>query len=187
MVDVRVHLAAVPFETGDRIDAVFEAVVRSVQERGCEVVGYLQREISEGEGCCPATFLEDVRCGDRTRITQALGSGSRGCRLDPQALAEVAGRLLLRIEQGAGLLVLNRFGKGESEGHGFRPVIEKAVDCGIPVLTAVKSTYLEAWNAFGAGVATTIAPTPDDVLAWCLSVLPDAGAKAGFETADHHR
>lgn len=52
-------------------------------------------------------------------------TGAKGCRLDPRALAALSGSLLGELDAGTQLLVLNRFGKGESEGHGFRAVIEQ--------------------------------------------------------------
>lgn len=165
-------IAAVHFSESDGIDTLLETIVRTIQKRGCKVAGYLQREVPDGAGCCPATFLEDVSSGERMRITQALGSGSRGCRLDPQELAVASGRLLCSIGPEIDLIVLNRFGKGESEGHGFRAVIEKAMDEGIPVLTAVRPAYLEAWDAFGEGVVKTLQPDIEQLLQWCLSTLP---------------
>ena len=105
------------------------------------------------------------------RITQALGRGSIGCRLDPRALVELSGALLSELDSGVDLLVLNRFGKGESEGQGFRTVIEKGFQTGIPVLTAVRDTYAGAWAAFGGEISETLAPHPDSVLAWCRTVL----------------
>ena len=123
-------IAAVRFSGGDNVDEVLETVVRAVQSRGYPVAGYLQRETPDGPGCCSATFLEDVSSGEQLRITQALGAGSRGCRLNPQALADVSGRLLSVVDANTDLLVLNRFGKGESDGHGFRSVIESAYGLG---------------------------------------------------------
>lgn len=171
MTDLPLAIAAIRFGEGDRIDEILETVVRAVQSRGYPVAGYLQRETPDGPGCCPATFLEDVSSGEHLRITQALGPGSRGCRLDPQALAEVSGRLLSTVTLNTDLLVLNRFGKGESDGHGLRAVIESALGLGIPVLTAVRATYEPFWNDFTAGTGDFLPANKEAVTQWVLGSI----------------
>lgn len=160
------RLAAIAFKPEDGIDTLLEHVARQLQAEGLKVSGYLQRESVDPNSCCNISHLEDVADGTWHRISQALGSGSRGCRLDPGALADVSGMLLGRLETETEFLVLNRFGKGESEGQGFRAVIERAFDRGIPVLTAVREAYEPAWKAFTAGSALLLPPDRPSVLAW---------------------
>ena len=62
--------------------------------------------------------------------------------------------------------MLNRFGKGESEGQGFRAVFEKAFLLGIPVLTSVKQIYAGAWEEFAESCSASLPPTLEDILAW---------------------
>jgi nucleoside-triphosphatase THEP1 len=166
-------VAAVRFGDGDRIDDVLETVVRAVQSRGHTVAGYLQRETPDGPGCCSIMHLEDISSGEQVRISQALGAGSRGCRLDPRALADVSGRLLSAIGAGTDLVVLNRFGKGESDGHGFRSVIETACGFGMPVLTAVRQTYEPAWMEFTGGMGAFLPADADAVARWALQSITD--------------
>ncbi len=160
------RLAAVRFEHTDDIDAVLESTVRAMQARGLRVCGFVQRETEDPASCCNITHLEDVATGTWHRISQPLGSGSRGCRLDPQALAEVSGPLLAELETRPDFLLLNRFGKGESEGQGFRAVIEKAFELRIPVLTAVREAYAEAWATFTESSAHLLPPDTEAVLDW---------------------
>ncbi|MCY6380165.1 DUF2478 domain-containing protein [Hoeflea prorocentri] len=159
-------LAAIRFAPEFHVDAVLDETVQSLRGDGLRIAGVVQREKPESNGCCPITFLEDVATGRRLRISQALGSGSRGCRLDPQALADVCGTLIATVESGVDLLVLNRFGKGEADGHGFRSVIEKALDHGVPVLTAVRDTYLTDFGTFAGGMADTLPPRADAAIEW---------------------
>lgn len=164
-------LAAVRYGKDDAIDALLEAVVRDLQARGARVAGYVQRESDTGAGCCPTTHLEDVTSGVRHVISQPLGAGAKGCRLDPQALAALCGELQARLAGGVDLLVLNRFGKGESQGHGFRVAIERAMLDGVPVLTAVHDTYLPAWLDFAGDYAASLAPSRAEVDAWARAAL----------------
>ncbi|MCI5073983.1 DUF2478 domain-containing protein [Oricola sp.] len=175
MTDHPLAVAAIRFGDGDRIDEILETVVRAVRSRGYRAAGYLQRETPDGPGCCPATFLEDVSSGEQLRITQALGAGSRGCRLDQQALADVSGRLLTVLDSATDLLVLNRFGKGESDGQGFRSVIENACGLGVPVLTAVRATYEPFWSEFAAGTDVFLEPDAEAATHWALEAIARRG------------
>jgi len=165
------RLAAIRFDHGDAIDDLLEVAARSLQARGAKVCGCLQRETEDPGSCCNITYLEDVSGGARRRISQPLGAGSRGCRLDPRALAVISGLLLTELDSDLDFLVLNRFGKGESEGQGFRAVIEKAFDKGIPVLTAVREAYGDAWMRFTDGVAQLLPPEERAVLDWAAAAV----------------
>lgn len=169
--------AAIRVERDRPVDDVLEAIARVLQAEGLTVAGFLQRE-SAGDGeCCNRIDLEDIASGEHHIISQALGSDARGCRLDPQALAGVAGPLLSRLDARPDLLILNRFGKGESEGRGFRAVIEEACVRGIPLLTAVRENYVEAWQAFAGELGVVLAPDEAGVIAWAREAV-DAARKS---------
>ncbi|MDQ2634870.1 MAG: DUF2478 domain-containing protein [Pseudomonadota bacterium] len=116
-------------------------------------------------------MLRDISDGTLVRILQELGRDTRGCRLDPGALAEAARRVESAIGAGADLLLLNRFGKAEASGAGLRSVVERAILVGVPVLTAVHSGYVDAWNDFHGRMATWLPADPRPVLAWCRAAL----------------
>lgn len=165
------RIAALSFDQGEDIDAVLEEVICNLQTKGFRVAGYLQRETAETEDCCSITDLESIAKGTKIRISQALGPGARGCRLDSNGLAEASGALIGELEEGVDLLVLNRFGKGESEGQGFRAVIQKAMEMNIPVLTAVREAYRPSWEEFGGEYAHIISRDSGGGLEWCLHSL----------------
>ncbi len=56
------------------------------------------------------------------------------------------------------LFVLNKFGKEESEGRGFRPVIAEALITGIPVVVGVSERNIASLTDF-AGDAMELIPT----------------------------
>ena len=60
MTDTNFALAAVRFDDGDKVGALFETVVRALQAQSHDVVGYLQRETPDGRDCCSIMHLEDV-------------------------------------------------------------------------------------------------------------------------------
>ncbi|RBO52481.1 hypothetical protein DSD19_14215 [Rhodovulum sp. BSW8] len=88
--------------------------------------------------------------GPVLRILQALGSGSRGCRMEPGAVEAAAAEAARHLD-GAAVLIVNKFGKLEAAGHGFVPLIAAALDRGPPVLTGVNGPNLAAFEAFAGG------------------------------------
>lgn len=162
-------LAAIRFDNQD-IDCFLDDVVTSLTSRGLDVRGVVQsRGPATGECHCADMDLRTIGSSRVFRISQPLGNGSRGCRLHPGALADCAAHLQGEIAQGADLLVLNRFGRGESEGRGFRDLIVQALSAEIPVLTAVRPTYHAAWESFAGDAGTALPMTPGAVFHWFQS------------------
>lgn len=110
----------------------------------------------------------DVRVlpdGDIIRISQDLGLGSRGCHLDPNALEQAVALTAARLD-GAEMLVINKFGKHEAEGRGFRDVIADAVMRGIPVLVGTNHLNIEAFEAFCGGEAEALSADLPALMVW---------------------
>ena len=159
-------LAAIRFETGD-IDGVMTRVADTLRARGLVVCGAVQSRGAAGGDChCADMDLTTIGSERRFRISQPLGNGSRGCRLDPGALAQCASFLERELTAGADLLILNRFGRGESEGRGFRDLITTAMMLDIPVLTSVRPPYADAWQAYAADAACDLPMQLQAVLDW---------------------
>lgn len=152
------------------VDPLLEAAARTLRSKDFHVGGFVQEE-RIADGCCAATYLRDVEDGRSVLITQILGAGAKGCRLDPQRLAEASVGLLDSLDGGIDLLVLNRFGKDEAEGRGFRAVIEKALGLGIPVLFGVREAYAPALADFAGDYGTTLPADEAAITAWCIDVL----------------
>lgn len=163
-------LAAIHVDHGD-IDGFLAGIARELTARGLTVRGALQTRGAVGGEChCADMDLTTLGSHRVFRISQPLGNGSRGCRLHPGALADCSTFIEAELEQGADLLILNRFGRGESEGRGFRDLIARAMVLDVPVLTALRPTYADAWRDFGAGAACDLTPDRDAVLRWFTSL-----------------
>jgi len=163
--------AAVHFADGFDIDQIIDEVMSALKHKGFNLAGYLQREMPADDDCCSTLYLESIADGKRAQISQALGAGSKGCRLDPAALAVLANDLCNEITADTDMLIVNRFGKGESEGQGFRIAMERAMELGVPVLTAVRDEYIEAWHEFCGEFGLELAPRPESIIAWCNTTL----------------
>ncbi len=163
-------LAAIRFDDGD-IDVFLATTAQTLTAMGYRVHGALQTRGAVGGEChCADMDLTTLGSNRVFRISQPLGNGSHGCRLHPGALAECSAFIEQELEQGADLLILNRFGRGESEGRGFRDLIGRAIALNVPVLTAVRPTYAAAWDAFGAGMACDLPMDQDAVSKWFTAV-----------------
>ena len=164
-------IAAVKINGCTDVDQIISEIVDELKRREFKIAGYLQRGKVNSPDSRADYYLESVAKGDKVTISQSLGSGSTGCRLDSAALAEFSNKLSSEIEDHTDMIVLNRFGKGESEGQGFRIAIEKAVAMDIPVLTAVRGEYIESWREFCGEFGVEVSPTKEAIFEWCDNVL----------------
>lgn len=173
-----VRLAAVVYRSGFPIDGFMATVAHELRAAGLDVAGVIQENAGDAPTPCAAMDLTDLADGTRTRISQDLGPHAEGCRLDPQALTRLDAPLDRRIAARPDLLLLNKFGKAEAEGDGLRAVLARALERGVPVLTAVRPPHTEAWQAFHGGLAVELAPDLDAVLAWCRRAGADRDGAA---------
>jgi len=120
---------------------------------------------------CPTGHCDmDVKVlpdGPILRISQNLGSGSKGCRLDPSVLEEAVELVAHRLTTGPDLLIINKFGKHEAEGRGFRTLIADALMRDMPVLVGLNALNLPAFEAFVGAEVTRLEPTCDALFTWC--------------------
>lgn len=104
--------------------------------------------------------------GPVLRISLDLGPSARGCRLDPNALETAVALVSASLNRGADVLVVNKFGKHEAEGRGFRTVIAEALALGVPVIVGVNALNRAAFEAFAGGLAVRVSPTCDALADW---------------------
>lgn len=76
------------------------------------------------------------------------------------------GIVLTRLAAGADVLIVNKFGKHEAEGRGFREAIAEALARDIPVLVGVNRLNLAAFEEFSGGLAVPLLPQEDALCAW---------------------
>lgn len=159
-------LAGVHFPSKFPIDRLLLDVIEELRARGLMLGGVVQVVSRESDRHVDNVHLRDLSDGSEVPILQDLGRDVRGCRLNPEAVAEVAGRLERTLDSPCDLLVINRFGRGESEGHGLRDILSRAVAGALPVLVAVREDYGEAWADFHGGLAVALPPDREAILEW---------------------
>lgn len=173
-------IAALVYDTGTggTADRLLASISHALKQRGYRLAGAIQHNSDAPEGCLCDMTLEDLSSGRLILISENRGPLARGCRLDASALEEVVGLTSSAVESGADMLIVNKFGKREVEGHGLRQAIEAAVGRGIPVLTAVNAGHLPAWTEFTGGVDTRLPLDAMRLDAWCADVLARDRARA---------
>ena len=159
-------LAAVQYERDFDINGTLRKVVKRLREEGIKVGGVLQETEILPNACYSRLHIVDIRTGQSECITQNRGNESRGCKLDPRGLAEISHCITDAIETGVDLIVINKFGRAESEGDGLLSCIADAVSVGLPVLTTVREPYVASWNLFHGGLASELPPRIDAILQW---------------------
>ncbi|MCV2873937.1 DUF2478 domain-containing protein [Defluviimonas sp. WL0050] len=150
-------------------DRVLADLARHLHDEGWPLAGAVQVNSERGE-MHPCDMDLHVLAADRmVRISQNLGSLAKGCRLDPSGLEQAVGMVeaALEAQPGPRLLIVNKFGKQEIDGRGFRPVIGRALAAGVPVLTAVNKANLPGFEAFAHGLAESLPLDFDAILDWC--------------------
>jgi nucleoside-triphosphatase THEP1 len=161
------RLAAIIFDRDDPIDDVMRAFVETLRASGAKVAGLVQEPGEEERDL----QVRDLTTGERLAIMQDLGAESSGCAVDPAAIA-VAARMIERARgEKPDLLVVNRFGRLESEGAGMIAEIGAAVAEGEAVLIAVPLRYRDAWNAFAAGLDAQVAAERAALEGWWRAIV----------------
>lgn len=156
------------------MDLVLERLATDLAARGLRCCGTVQINRKRADaGPCDM----DVRVlpdGAILRISQNLGPQARGCRLDPASLETAVGLVAAGLSSGADLLIVNKFGKHEAEGRGFRNVIAEAIAMEVPVLVGLNALNRRAFDIFAEGMAIELPPEPAALRAWVESVTATA-------------
>lgn len=158
-------LAGVLYDSPYAADGLIADVAGRLARRGWRLAGMVQANDTYDPLCPCDMRLIDLATGTDLRISQRLGRHARGCRLDPGALAQAVA-LTEATLPGADMLIVNKFGKAEAGGGGFRPAIAEALVRGIPVLAGVSQTNLAAFNDFSDGLGILLEANPSGIEAW---------------------
>ncbi len=152
-------------------DLLLATVAQKLSSQGLRLAGTVQVNTERGDTCEARPCDMDVLLlpdGPRIRISQSLGMHSKGCRLDPTALESAVGYAEVALAAGADCLLVNKFGRHEAEGRGFRNLIAEALAQGIPVLVGLNALNEAAFAAFTDGMAVALDPSEEAVMQWVL-------------------
>ena len=164
------RLAAIHYPRGFDVDRLLVDGCANVASSGLRLGGLVQMTTGERGGNCAATIhVVDLRTQKAFDIWEDRGACAKGCRLDERGLADAEPAIMHAITDRVDLLVINRFGRAESLGRGLRTCFEAAIAGDIPVLTAVRAPYDEAWQDFHGGIGCSLRCDVNLVLGWVAS------------------
>ncbi|WP_298679502.1 DUF2478 domain-containing protein [uncultured Lentibacter sp.] len=158
-------------------DLLLHQLSQALAARGLRCCGAVQINTACQQGFCDMD-VKVLPDGPVLRISQSLGRNSKGCRLDPSVLEAAVGLAQAELAKAADLLIINKFGKHEADGRGFRNVIAEAIGRDIPVLVGVNRLNLAAFDAFTGGSSVLIAPDLAKLEDWFEQALKEGQSAA---------
>jgi Protein of unknown function (DUF2478) len=137
-------------------DSLLRSIALRLMDEGLALAGLVQlNHPRPGRSRCDMV-LEELGSGAIVPISQDRGPHARGCALDIGQLLSASAFVRNSMAANPDLVILNKFGKTESEGGGFRPLIAEVVERAIPLLLAVPWRNIESWRIFAGGLATEV-------------------------------
>jgi nucleoside-triphosphatase THEP1 len=168
------RIAAVLFDRDDEVDTAIAEFVAAARREGARVAGFLQERVEAADCAHDDVRLRDLARGDAFAIMQDLGPGATGCRIDAAAIAVAAARLGENLGATPDLVIVNRFGKLESEGGGMLAELGEAVARGLPVVVAVPRRFRDPWDAFACGLDAQLPPRATALRQWWARLMAPA-------------
>lgn len=161
------RLAHVGVEGGARRIACSRPSRKHWMRRGSGLPGTVQTSISRADRPKCDMDLRVLPDGPVVRISEDRGALARGCILDHGALEQTVAEVARRLD-GAEVLIVNKFGKAESEGRGLVPVISEALARGMTVLVGVNGLNLPLYLDFAGGLSQALPGDERAATDWCL-------------------
>jgi hypothetical protein len=155
MFDSPCDLAALVYDKDQDPDALLHGFAAALNAQGLRAVGLVQ--FGHRARDVPELTAVMLHSGAQVRLFQDLGPGASGCKLDVGQLLEAGAEVAAAINDGADLVIINRFGKQEREGKGLAYLIERALSRDIPVVIAVPAHRFDDWIGFAGGMSVTLA------------------------------
>jgi Protein of unknown function (DUF2478) len=164
------HIAAIRGASNRTIQEAMRRFARRWTDRGVRIAGLIETFDESAEPTRKAVWLQNIRNGESYPLFQNLGPMATACHLQGAGIVAACVDICAEIEGGCDLVILSKFGQLEALRSGLMDAFIRAVEQGIPILTAVSPAYARPWNDFAASLGF-IVPVEDDAIdAWWLSI-----------------
>ncbi|CAL75638.1 Conserved hypothetical protein; putative molybdenum ABC transporter (ATP-binding protein) (fragment) [Bradyrhizobium sp. ORS 278] len=124
-------------------------------DAGLRVSGVVESSADKAKPC-KSMMLRSLDDNRLFSISQDLGPGSLACNLDPEGLVLACAAVQQSILRGTDVVILSKFGKQEATGGGLADAFGSAISAGLPIITAVSPTMVEAWTRFAGTFAECV-------------------------------
>ena len=149
-------IIAIIYSDSEAADEALRSIALRLLDRGCRLAGLVQHNRPRpGRSRCDMV-LEELASGDLVPISQDRGPEAKGCALVLDQLLKAMQIVRAALPTRPDLVIVNKFGKTEAEGGGFRTLIAEAMELAIPVLVAVPFRNIDQWHAFAGPCAREI-------------------------------
>lgn len=169
--DQSLDLASILAPRRGATDLLLRRLATHLAQHGVRTAGTVQINAESDDGRPCDMDVQVLPDGPVIRISQDLGRASRGCRLDPAALEQAIALAAVGLADDAQILFVNKFGKHEAEGRGFRALIADALARNIPVIVGLNALNEPAFEAFADGFAQRLSPDLVALKSWAASAL----------------
>lgn len=150
---------ALVYESSEVLNQWFGGLVEELRRSGKSVAGLVQRDVPHaGRSRCDMV-LHELATGRSIAISEDLGEGAISCRLSYARLLDAA-QLVENQLADADIVFLNKFGKAEAEGGGFRDLIARCIECGKSVVVGVPLRNEREWTEFCGEFFTRVVAKP---------------------------
>ncbi len=153
MFDSQSDLAALVYEQGQEPDEILRTFAADLNSSGYRAVGLVQLGHHRLDAGLSVTLIHN---GEELQLLRDLSACPAGSRLDAGRLQDAGRRIAGAIEQGADMVIVNRFGRQELEGKGLCSLIEQAASADIPVVIAVPAHRFGDWIKFADGMSVKL-------------------------------
>jgi hypothetical protein len=168
MFDAQCDLAALVYDRDQDPDEILRDFAADLKADGVRAVGLVQT----GHHCLDTPKLSAmlVHSGEELQLFENLGTCSTGCRLDVGQLLDAGAQVATAIDQGADVVIVNRFGRQEREGKGLSYLVDRALSADIPVVIAVPSHRFADWIRFADGMSVKLRCDRESLDVWWQAV-----------------
>jgi hypothetical protein len=180
MFDAQCDLAALVYTENQDPDETLREFASDLKETGYRAVGIVQLGRHYPDASLSATL---VPSGEQFRLYQESNAYSSGCRLNVGQLKCVGERIAKTLDDGADILIVNRFGRQEREGKGLAHLIAHALGSDIPVVIAVPSHHFSDWITFAGGMTVKLHCNRESLDAWWHLVSTGASGQGRNHSA----
>ncbi len=163
MFDAQCDLAALVYTEGENPDDLLHEFASDLNANGRRAVGIVQLGRHRIDADLSAMLMP---AGEQLRLHQDPDRYSAGCRLDVGQLTSAGERIARTLDEGADILIVNRFGRQEREGKGLAHLIGRALCDDIPVVVAVPSHHFDDWIKFAGGMTVKLHCDHESLDAW---------------------
>lgn len=162
------RIAAIRYAPGQSVRPVLDAFVAALKTRGVDVHGLFQEVLWGADGERQGTDAIDIRTEERIALKRPspFERNNRVCSLSLAKLAEATMVLRRALDQGAEIVVIERFGKTEGDGGGLADDLLALMASGTPTVITVPEAQMDAWLRFSGGLGEVMACELDALMQW---------------------